>query len=103
MSESVCFVVDASVAIKLFIDKEGADKTKALFLKLSGESETQLHVPGLFYVECANVLVEQNISAYDACYVELSTRLGCELITADQKLVRALESTDYQVCALLDT
>ena len=30
-----------------------------------------------------------NVSAYDACYVALAERLGCELLTGDQRLATA--------------
>jgi predicted nucleic acid-binding protein len=30
-----------------------------------------------------------NVGAYDACYVALAERLGCELITADTRLANA--------------
>lgn len=139
MSSPMRCVVDASVAIKLFIEQEGSEQAEALFAKLITEPDTELYVPELFYAECANVLwqyvrranypaaeakaslvrlqalalqrvaipdlvnealeiaIAQSISAYDACYVELSNRLKVPLVTADSKLIRALEGTTYQV------
>jgi predicted nucleic acid-binding protein len=47
------------------------------------------------------IAIAHNISAYDACYVELSERLQLPLVTADQKLIRALSGTPYQVQALM--
>lgn len=144
MSNPTRCVVDASVAIKLFIEQEGSAQAEALFEKLSTQPGTELYVPELFFAECANVLwqyvrrtnyppdeakaslarlraltlqtvaiqevvsealeiaIAHNISAYDACYVELSERLQLPLITADQKLVRALAGTAYQIKALVD-
>ena len=55
MSEPIRCVVDASVAIKLFIEQEGTEQAEALFTQLVMEAETALYVPELFYVECANV------------------------------------------------
>lgn len=142
MTEPVRYVVDASVAIKIFIEQTDSDKAKALFNKLEEHSDTELHVPELFYVECANVLqqyvrrvgypaakakanlarlqklalqrasivdvvnealdiaIAQNISAYDACYVQLSQKLQLPLITADLKLIRSLAETTYEVDSL---
>lgn len=142
MSDRVCCVVDASVAIKLFIEQEDSEQAEALFAKLGTDSDTELYVPELFYVECANVLwqyvrranypaaaakaslvrlkalalrtvsvselvsealdiaITQSISAYDACYVELSKRLRFPLVTADQKLMRSLAGTANQVHSL---
>ena len=56
MNSSVRCVVDASVAIKLFIEQEGSKQAEALFAKLSTAPDTELYVPELFYAECANVL-----------------------------------------------
>jgi predicted nucleic acid-binding protein len=48
-----------------------------------------------------NIAISNSISAYDACYVELSERLKLPLVTADDKLIRTLEGTDYRVCSLM--
>lgn len=143
MTSSVRCVVDASIAIKLFIDQEGSEQAEALFAKLHTEPATELYVPELFYAECANVLwqyvrranypaaeakasllrlkglalqtvaipelvsealdiaIAQAISAYDACYVELSERLRVPFVTADSKLIRSLEGTTYQIRSLM--
>jgi len=37
--------------------------------------------------EAYTLAIENNITAYDACYLLLAKRLGCSLITADQQLV----------------
>ncbi|NER82178.1 MAG: type II toxin-antitoxin system VapC family toxin [Leptolyngbya sp. SIO1D8] len=142
MSEPVRCVVDASVAIKLFIEQEGSEQAEALFDRLGTEPDTELYVPELFYAECANVLwqyvrrasypaaetkaslvrlqvlslqrvaipdlvneamdiaITHGISAYDACYVELSERLQLPLVTADQKLIRSLAATSFQIHSL---
>ena len=51
--------------------------------------------------EALEIAIAHNISAYDACYVELSARLQLPLVTADQKLIRALAGTTYQIQALM--
>lgn len=50
------FVVDASVAIKLFVPEEFSDKVRLLFGHETTSPPVRLSVPDLFYVECANVL-----------------------------------------------
>jgi predicted nucleic acid-binding protein len=142
MTEPIRCVVDASVAIKLFIEQEGSAQAEILFGKLATDADTELYVPELFYAECANVLwqyvrranypadeakaslaklkrlslkrvgvpelvsealdiaIAQTISAYDACYVELADRVKLPLVTADQKLFRALQGTPYQIALL---
>lgn len=134
-------VVDASVAIKLFVDDPLSDKVDTLFSHLDADPKCKFYVPDLFYIECTNILwkyvrapshaytatdaeiavhnlsslsLEQTptvalmsnalkisltyeITAYDACYVALAHRLGVPLVTADKKLVRALESSPYRI------
>ena len=51
-------VLDASVGIKLFIEEEFSDKVQDLFAKLAENSQTEIHVPDLFYIECANILLK---------------------------------------------
>jgi predicted nucleic acid-binding protein len=52
------YVVDASVGIKLFVEEEFSDKTQNLFARLASETPAELHVPDLFYIECANILLK---------------------------------------------
>jgi predicted nucleic acid-binding protein len=49
-------VVDASVGIKLFVAEDLSDHAHALFAQLAHDPPAQLHVPDLFYIECANIL-----------------------------------------------
>jgi predicted nucleic acid-binding protein len=49
-------VVDASVGIKLFVEEPLSDKAQALFNRLDSDPPADLHVPDLFYIECANIL-----------------------------------------------
>ncbi len=142
MTDPLRCVIDASIAIKLFVSQSQSDLAINLFAKLEANPPAEFHIPEFFYVECANVLwqyvrrtnypllqAQQNISrlkllalqptptselvsealetaatygisAYDACYVELASRLNVPLITADQKLIRALASEPYAVYSL---
>ena len=50
MSEiPLCYVVDASVGIKLFVEEKFSDKAQSLFAHLASETSAELHVPDLFY------------------------------------------------------
>jgi predicted nucleic acid-binding protein len=51
-------VLDASVGIKLFIEEEFSDKVEQLFSKLAEDPQAEIHVPDLFYIECANILLK---------------------------------------------
>lgn len=53
---SLELVVDASVAIKLFVEEELSDRARDLFDGLTWEPPLQIYVPDLFYLECANIL-----------------------------------------------
>jgi predicted nucleic acid-binding protein len=56
--ERLRFVVDASVAIKLFVDEPLSDAAYAFFAQLTTEPPVEMFVPDLFYIECANVLLK---------------------------------------------
>lgn len=49
-------VVDASVAIKLFVDDPLSDKVHTLFAHLDADPMCKFYVPDLFYIECTNIL-----------------------------------------------
>lgn len=49
-------VVDASVAIKLFVEDELSERADDLFSLLAADPPAELHVPDLFYIECTNIL-----------------------------------------------
>lgn len=51
-------VLDASVGIKLFVEEEFSDKVQSLFSKLAEDPQAEIHVPDLFYIECANILLK---------------------------------------------
>lgn len=49
-------VVDASVGIKLFLDEPLSERADVLFDHLADEAPARFYVPGLFFIECANIL-----------------------------------------------
>jgi predicted nucleic acid-binding protein len=49
-------VVDAGVAIKLFVAESLSDRAEKLFALLAADPPARLFVPDLFYIECANIL-----------------------------------------------
>ena len=51
-------VLDASVGIQLFVEEEFSAKVADLFARLADESAAELHIPDLFYIECANILLK---------------------------------------------
>jgi predicted nucleic acid-binding protein len=58
MTPPLVCVVDASVAIKLYLAEALAAEAHVLFGYLA-DPTTVFHVPDLFYVECANILWKQ--------------------------------------------
>lgn len=48
------------------------------------------------------IAVKETLSAYDACYVALAQHVGVPMVTADEKLARALASAPYAVHWLKD-
>jgi len=58
MTTPLVCVVDASVAIKLYLAEALAAEAHALFAHLA-DPTTVFHAPDLFYVECANILWKQ--------------------------------------------
>jgi predicted nucleic acid-binding protein len=139
MTTTLKCVLDTSVCIKYFIADPLSPKVIELFAHLS-YSQTEMFVPDLFYIECANVFLKYvranmytsaevqadlatlknlplqaistadlmedaanialnyNISAYDACYVALSQQTRTILLTLDKKLVKALAASSYNIC-----
>ena len=64
-------VVDASVAIKLFVVDPLSDKVDALFTHLAANPECRFYVPDLFYIECTNILWKYvRSSSYSAADAE---------------------------------
>lgn len=50
------YVVDASVAIKLFVPEPLTEHAEAFFAALTAHPASRLYVPDLFFAECANIL-----------------------------------------------
>lgn len=48
-------VVDASVAVKIFVPEALSAQAQAVFARFTAENGAELIVPDLFFVECANV------------------------------------------------
>jgi predicted nucleic acid-binding protein len=49
-------VIDANVAIKLFVDEEFSNAAEQLFRGLAQTPPVRFFVPDLFFLECANIL-----------------------------------------------
>lgn len=50
------YVVDASVAIKLFVPEPLTEQAETFFATLAIHPASRLYVPDLFFSECANIL-----------------------------------------------
>lgn len=48
-------VVDASVAVKIFVPEALSREARKLFVRFAQEEDAELWVPDLFFAECANV------------------------------------------------
>ena len=48
-------VVDASVAVKIFVPEALSAQAQAVFARFASENGAELIVPDLFFAECANV------------------------------------------------
>lgn len=55
-ARAAAYVVDASVAIKLFVEESLSGAVERLFERLATSPNMRLFVPDLFYTECANIL-----------------------------------------------
>lgn len=48
-------VVDASVAVKIFVPETFSAPAQEIFARFAAESDAELIVPDFFFIECANV------------------------------------------------
>jgi predicted nucleic acid-binding protein len=48
-----------------------------------------------------DIAIKHHVSGYDACYVALAERVKSPMITADEKLVRAMAGKEYAVYSLI--
>ncbi|MEK6752574.1 MAG: type II toxin-antitoxin system VapC family toxin [Chloroflexota bacterium] len=102
-------VMDASVGIKLFIEEEFSDKVQRLFVKLSEDPQAEIHVPDLFYIECANILLKYTrrfdrpledslADIKDLGKLALKTTSTLELIEDALQLASERNLTAYDAC-----
>ena len=110
MSEVVLrCVLDASVGIKLFVEEEFSDKVQQLFAKLADDPQAEIHVPDLFYVECANILLKYTrrfdrpledslADLRDLNELALTITSTTELIEDALKLADEKKLTAYDAC-----
>jgi predicted nucleic acid-binding protein len=68
-----------------------------IFVEELGELMLQPTPTQALMTSALSIATTHNITAYDAAYVALSQRLALPLITADEKLVRALQGSPYTV------
>jgi predicted nucleic acid-binding protein len=110
MSEVVLrCVLDASVGIKLFIEEEFSDKVQRLFTRLAEDARAEIHVPDLFYIECANILLKYTrrykrpledslADIEDLSKLALETTSTAELIEDALSLANEKNLTAYDAC-----
>lgn len=102
-------VVDASVAVKLFVPEALSAEAQTVFARFAQESGAELIVPDLFFIECANVLwkwVQRSSYPAKAAQEHLRDLTGLGLtvvptqVLADDALDIALKHriTAYDAC-----
>ena len=102
-------VLDASVGIKLFVEEEFSDKVERLFAKLAEDPQTEIHVPDLFYIECANILLKYTrrfdrpmedslADIKDLNSLDLKVTSTSELIEDALRLAKKKNLTAYDAC-----
>jgi len=102
-------VVDASVAIKLFLDEPGSAAADALFAELTQTPPARFYVPDLFYSECANILwkytrhfgypvenARQDVT--DLLALRLQTISSADLVAPALDLALQYDITAYDAC-----
>ena len=102
-------VLDASVGIKLFVEEEFSDKVQRLFAKLAEDPATEIHVPDLYYIECANILLKYTrrfnrpledtlADIRDLNKLDLKVTSTAELIDGAVELANERKLTAYDAC-----
>ena len=102
-------VLDASVGIKLFVEEEFSDKVQRLFAKLAEDPQAEFHVPDLFYIECAKILLKYTrrfdrpledslADLKDLNELALTVTSTTELIEDALKLANEKKLTAYDAC-----
>lgn len=89
-------VVDASVAIKLFLIEPLSDRADALFEHLTAASPPRFYAPDLLFLECANILwkyVHFFCYPYDAAQQDLADliNLPFHIVSSAELAADALE------------
>lgn len=110
MTSPLVYVVDASVAAQLVAPEPLTAQATALFALLSG-GRAVLHVPELFYIECANIFWKkkrrglcsesQAVQALtDLLALPLISTVHALLVIDALRLALALDITAYDACYL---
>jgi predicted nucleic acid-binding protein len=98
-------VVDASVGIKLCVAEPVSDIADALLALALASPPSELHVPDLFFVECANILwkhVQRSGHPRDRALLDVGELLGLSLRrtpTADLVADALPIALDYSITA----
>jgi predicted nucleic acid-binding protein len=105
------YVVDGSVAIKLFIDEPFSEQAEVLFSILKDDPAGEFYVPDLFFIECTNVLwkhIKRFGYPEEKAYEDLAALRGLSLqsfvtgeLVADALMIAvAHDITAYDACYL---
>ena len=102
-------VVDASVAIKLFVLEESSEQTDKLFEQLISDPPVRFYVPDLLFIECANILwkyvrnygypaenARQDVADLQA--LALRSVSTADLLAPALELALAQDITTYDAC-----
>jgi predicted nucleic acid-binding protein len=101
----LALVVDASTAVKVFVPDSLSAKAMAVIGLLRQTPPARLHVPGLFFAECANVLWKcarfQDYAAADArTDIRELGALAWRVTPTQQLCERALDlAMEYEISA----
>jgi predicted nucleic acid-binding protein len=74
-----------------------AAATAQTYLELLADLNLDITATADLMVGALNLATTWNISAYDACYMMLAQSLGVPLVTADEKLVRAMSGSNLAI------
>jgi len=102
-------VVDASVAIKLFVEEESSEKADKLFEELACDPPVRFYVPDLLFIECANIFwkyvrnygypaenARQDVTDLQA--LALRSVSTADLLVPALELALAQDITTYDAC-----
>ena len=102
----MALVVAASVAVKWLVVEEDSADARALLDQVDRGAAGQLlatmsdlpvrwHVDETICADAIRLAIADDRPVYDLMYLALAQRLGVRVVTADQRLVNALASTDH--------